>query len=146
MNESGAESPDESKNVMMEAYRRLQAKAKQAQMDVNSQVAKGGERFMSPEESQANADFITNQIGEGAVSGGTVGVSPNSVAGGTAGLAEQVGGQVVRPNAGYGGIVNAPIKSTSMAESMAANANPNRVNSADLLKQIRAKFGNNMVK
>ena len=142
MNQSGNDAPDEQKNVMMEAYRRLQAKAKQAQMDVNSQVAQGGEQFMSPEESQANADFLTNQIGEGAISGGIQGANlPSAVEQGTAQLAQVTGGKMIRPNTGFGGIVNAPAKAISEAETMAANAKPNLMKDNAFKAAFLKKFG-----
>lgn len=74
------------------------------------------------------------QIREGAVSGGVmpVGGLGSAVEGATKGLADKVGGAVVRENMGFGGIVNAPAKSASMAESMAANAKPRLSKEAQL--------------
>jgi hypothetical protein len=66
------------------------------------------------------------QIREGAVSGGVMPISGlgSAVKGGTAALAEVLGGKAIRNNVGFGSIVNAPAKTATMAESIAANAKP----------------------
>jgi hypothetical protein len=78
---------------------------------------------------------MLSQISKGMAQGGVmpVGGLGSAVEGATTGLAEQVGGQVVRPNTGYGGIVNAPAKELSEAATQLANKNPNRIDPRTLM-------------
>ncbi len=73
------------------------------------------------------------QIREGAVSGGVMPISGlgSAVAGATEGLANAVGGKVIRSNTGFGGIVNAPAK---VLEQTASLPKPARIDPRQLLK------------